>query len=193
MESKRPRRVIRPLVRYDDYVTSFIPSINHICAYVALVEDELTSYREACESTNAEKWHYVMEEEMESFRKNKIWELVVLSKRSPIGCRWVYKVKKDIDENMERLKMHLVVKDYAQKSKIDFDEIFLLVVRLTTIWIILVIIAVMDLELEQMGVKTVFLYGDLEQKIYMAQSEGFIKKNKEELVCQLNKSLYSLK
>ena len=56
MESEQPRRVIRPPIRYDDYVTFFISSTNHIYAYVALVEeDEPTSYKETCESTNAEK------------------------------------------------------------------------------------------------------------------------------------------
>ena len=72
MESEQPRRVIRPPVRYDYYVTSFIPSANHICAYIALTEeDEPTSYREAYESTNTRKRHCAMEEEMESLRKNK--------------------------------------------------------------------------------------------------------------------------
>ena len=76
MQFERPRRVIRPPIRYDDYVTSFIFSANHVCAYVALTEeDEPISYREACESTNAEKWHYAMEEEMESLRKNKLGSL----------------------------------------------------------------------------------------------------------------------
>ena len=86
---------------------------------------------------------------MESLRKNKTWELVVLSKeRSLIGCHWVYKVKKDTDRNVKRFKAHLVVKGYAQKAGIDFDEIFSSVIRLTTIRIVLVIAAVMDLELE---------------------------------------------
>ena len=102
-------------------------------------------------------------------------------------------MKKNIDENMERFKMCLVVKDYAQKSEIDFDEIFSLVVRLTTIRIVLVIMAVMDLELKQIDIKMAFLYSDLEQEMYMTQPEGFIEKGKEELVCRLNKSLYGLK
>ena len=76
MESERPRRVIRPPARYDDYVTSFIPSANHVCAYVALMEeDEPTSYREACESTNAGKWHCAMEEEMSHFGRTRLGSL----------------------------------------------------------------------------------------------------------------------
>ena len=59
--------------------------------------------------------------------------------------------------------------------------------------IVLAIAAVIDLELEQMDVKTAFLYGDLKEEFYMVQPKGFVKKDKEKLVCQLNKSLYSLK
>ena len=51
----------------------------------------------------------------------------------------------------------------------------------------------MDLEVKQLDVKTVFLHGDLEEEIYMQQLEGFVKKGKENLVCQLKKSLYGLK
>ena len=130
---------------------------------------------------------------MESLQKNKAWELVVLpEERSPIGCRWIYKVKKDTYGYVERFKARLVVKSYAQKPKIDFDKIFSPVIHLTPIRVVLVIMAVMDLELEQMDVKMAFLHGDLEE-IYMMQPEGFVEKDKEKLVCWLNQSLYSLK
>ena len=55
------------------------------------------------------------------------------------------------------------------------------------------IAANMDLEVEQLDVKTVFLHGDLEEEIYMHQPEGFMEKGKENLVCRLRKSLYGLK
>ena len=55
------------------------------------------------------------------------------------------------------------------------------------------IAASMDLEVEQLDVKTTFLHGDLKEVIYMQQPEGFVKKGKENLVCRLKKSLYGLK
>jgi hypothetical protein len=48
-------------------------------------------------------------------------------------------------------------------------------------------------ELEQLDVKTAFLHGELEEVIYMYQPEGFVEPGKENLVCRLKKSLYSLK
>ena len=55
------------------------------------------------------------------------------------------------------------------------------------------IAASMNLEVEQLDVKTTFLHSDLEEEIYMQQPEGFVEKGKEHLVCQLKKSLYGLK
>ena len=53
--------------------------------------------------------------------------------------------------------------------------------------------ATLDLEVEKMNVKNVFLHGDLEEEIYMKQREGFHVEGKEEYVCRLRKSLYGLK
>ncbi|KAK9200365.1 hypothetical protein WN944_015562 [Citrus x changshan-huyou] len=95
--------------------------------------------------------------------------------------------------HVERYRVRLVVKGYAQKEGIDFNEIFSPVVRLTTVRIVLAMYATFDLHLEQLDVKTAFLHGELEEEIYMLQPEGFAETGKENLVCRLNKSLYGLK
>ena len=87
----------------------------------------------------------------------------------------------------------LVVQGFAQKKGIDFDEIFSLLVKMTSIRIVLSIVATEDLHLEQLDVKTTFLHGDLDEEIYMAQPHGFEVKGKENLVCRLKKTLYGLK
>ena len=75
----------------------------------------------------------------------------------------------------------------------DFNEIFAPVVKMTSIQTVLSISASMDLEVEQLDVKTAFLHGDLEEEIYMQQPKGFVEEGKENLVCRLRKSLYGLK
>lgn len=107
--------------------------------------------------------------------------------------KWVYRLKTEETSSHLRYTARLVVKDFSQKPGIDFDEIFSPVVKMSSIRVVLGIAAAMDLEIEQLDVKTTFLHGDLEEEIYMEQPEGFKVAGKEHLVCKLNKSLYGLK
>jgi len=74
---------------------------------------------------------------------------------------------KEEDRGRKRYKARLVVKGFAQKKAIDFDEIFSLVVKMTSIITILSLVAVEDFHLEQLDVKMAFLDGDLEEDIYV--------------------------
>jgi reverse transcriptase-like protein len=76
---------------------------------------------------------------------------------------------------------------------VDFEEIFAPVVKMSSIRVVLGLAASLDLEIEQLDVKTAFLHGDLNEDIYMEQPEGFKVKGKENYVCKLKKSLYGLK
>ena len=94
---------------------------------------------------------------------------------------------------MQDLKLAQLQKGYTQKQGVDFNEVFSPVVHDTSIRMLLALVALQDLELEQLDVKTAFLHGELEEQIYMQQPEGFIVPGKEDYVCRLKKSLYGLK
>nr|GEX23789.1 retrovirus-related Pol polyprotein from transposon TNT 1-94 [Tanacetum cinerariifolium] len=94
----------------------------------------------------------------------------------PIGNKWVYKIKKNSDDQVERYRARLVVKGYAQKEGIDFNEIFSPVVLMTTIRVVMALRATYDLHLDQLDVKTVFLYGNLDEEIYMLQPEDKVSR-----------------
>ncbi|PWA56329.1 Gag-Pol polyprotein [Artemisia annua] len=115
------------------------------------------------------------------------------TRRKPIGNKWVYKIKRNGDDQVERYHARLVVKGYAQKEGVDFNDIFSPVVRMTTVRVVLAMCDTYDLHLEQLDVKIAFCHGNLEEEIHMLQLEGFKQKGKENLVCRLNKSLYGLK
>ena len=108
--------------------------------------------------------------------------------KTTLQNKWVYRLKEE-DGGKQRYKARLVVKGFAQKKDIEFDEIFSSVVKMTSIRTILSLVAVEDLHLEHLYVKTTFLHGDLEEEIYMEQPEGYEVKWKEKLVCRLKKSL----
>ena len=140
------------------------------------------------------QWILAMKSEMESLLKNGTYELVELPKgRKALKNKWVFKLKRDENEQLTKFKARLVVKGFGQKEGVDFDEIFSPVVKMTSIRVILGMAASMDLEVEQLDVKTAFLHGDLEEEIYMEQPEGFEVEGKEHMVCKLKKSLYGLK
>nr|GEU67070.1 retrotransposon protein, putative, Ty1-copia subclass [Tanacetum cinerariifolium] len=91
-----------------------------------------------------------------------------------IRCKWLFKMKDGIPGvKINRYKARYVVRGFDQREGIDFNEVFSLVVRHTSIRVLLSIVALQDLEMEQLDVKKAFLYGHLEEEIYVKQPEGF--------------------
>ena len=108
-----------------------------------------------------------MNEEIDSLVRNQTWDLVEFpAGKRALQNKWVYSLKEE-DGGKKRYKDRLVVKGFAQKKSIDFDEIFSPVFKMTSIRTILSIVAVEYLHLQQLDVKTTFILGDLEEQIYM--------------------------
>ena len=150
--------------------------------------------KEVVDSEDGKLWKKVMVDEMASLHKNEAWDLVELpAGRKPIGSKWVFKKKTNAEGKVEKYKARLVAKGYSQVLGIDFGDIFSPVAKVTSIRLLLSVVATFYFEVEQTDVKTTFLHGDLEEEIYMKQPEGFAVKGKKELVCKLKKSLYGLK
>jgi len=157
-------------------------------------DEEPKTFSHALSGPKANEWIKAMEEEMESMKINQVWDLVdLLSGRRSIGNKWVLKIKHKVDGLIERYKARLVAKGYTQEEGIDFENTFSPVVRITSVRLILAIVAHMDLELYQMDVRTAFLNGELNEEIYMDQPLGFETKGQERKVCKLKRSIYGLK
>ena len=155
---------------------------------------EPTTYEEAVESPESEKWKTAMQSEYVSLMKNDTWKLVKLPEnRNTIGCKWVFKIKRNADGSIDRYKARLVAQGYSQKEGIDFEETFSPVARFTSIRTILAIANELNLEVHQMDVQTAFLHGKVSDEIYMEQPRGYEKSGNENLVCKLEKGLYGLK
>ncbi|CAD5178822.1 unnamed protein product, partial [Musa acuminata subsp. malaccensis] len=138
------------------------------------------SFSQAIESNDSEKWYDAMKEELKSMIQNDVWDLVKLPNDCKrVGCKWVFKTKRDSTGNIERYKARLVAKGFSQKEGIDYNETFSPVSKKDSLRIVMALVAHYDLELHQMDMKTTFLNGDLDEEIYMEQPEGFIEKGKE--------------
>lgn len=135
-----------------------------------------------------------MKHKYKSMQDNKVWELVPLPEGvKPIGCKWIFKTKRDSNDNEERYKARLVAKGYTQKEGIDFKENFSLVSSKDSFRIIMALVAHYNLELHQMDVETIFLNGNVNETIYMVQPENFMSGDSKNMVCKLKKSIYGLK
>ena len=122
-------------------------------------------------------------------KEREVWDLTELpSNQKPITERWVFVKKSD-----SHIKAWFVIKGFIQVFGIDFEETFSLVARFKTVQLLLALATLEDWEIEELDMKTVFLFGDLDEEIYLTQPKGFIKKGHETLVCWLKKSLYGLK
>jgi hypothetical protein len=91
------------------------------------------------------------------------------------------------------VKTALVDKCFSQISEIDYNDVYSLVVKHSSIHTFLSLISMHNYELEQLYMKTSFLHGDLEEDIYMDQPESFVVLGKEDYVCKLKKAIYGLK
>ena len=106
-----------------------------------------------------------MKDEMNSMASNGVWNLVQLPNGAKaIGCKWVFKIKKDSLGNIKRYKARLVAKGFTQNEGIDYKETFSPVSKKDSLRVIMTLVAHFDLELQQMDVKTTFLNGNLEKR-----------------------------
>ncbi|KAL2231172.1 UNVERIFIED_CONTAM: Retrovirus-related Pol polyprotein from transposon TNT 1-94 [Sesamum indicum] len=113
--------------------------------------------------------------EMDSIVSNGTWVLVDLPPGSTtIGCKWIFKRKLKPDGTIDKFEARLVAKGFKQKEGIDYFDTYSPVARLTTIRVLIELASVYNLPIHQMDVKTAFLYGELEEEIYMDQPEGFV-------------------
>jgi hypothetical protein len=134
-----------------------------------------------------------MLEELKSIEDNDTWALVDLPlAHRAIGLKWIFKVKRDDQRSIVRHKARLVVKGYAQKRGIDYDEIFTLVARLDSVRLLIALAAQRGWELHHLDVKLAFLNGELHEEVFVQQPTRFMKVGEEHKVFRLHKALYGL-
>ena len=166
-------------------------SLRNISNLVFLSQTEPKNIDEAL---NDEFWIQAMQEELNQFSRNEVWDLVPRPNDRPvIGTKWVYRNKLDETGIVTRNKARLVAKGYNQEEGIDFDETFAPVARLEAIRMLLAFAAFKDFKLYQMDVKSAFLNGFIKEEVYVEQPPGFEHEEFSNHVYKLNKALYGLK
>jgi transposase InsO family protein len=153
---------------------------------------EPKSWKDAMSHNGREKWLQAANDEMDSLISNGTWSLVdPPANRNVLKGRWVFKYKRGPSGDVVRYKARWVVKGYEQQEGIDYHETFASVVKPMSYKALFAIAAARDLEIEQMDVKTAFLYGTVQEDIFVEQPHGL--NDDSGRVCKLNKALYGLK
>ena len=168
----------------------FHPEECFISESLTAENEEPQSMKEALDSNNSGKWKEALDAEYSSLINKETWELVPPPLDANIvGSKWVLKVKRNANGNINRYKGRLVAQGYSQVKVVDYDEVFSPVARNTSVRSLLVLVNAHDLEIHQMDVKTAVLNGSLDGEIYMSQSDGFVDPDGPNHVCKLKKSI----
>jgi hypothetical protein len=110
-----------------------------------------------------------------------------------VSSKWLYKIKHVVDGSIEKYKGRFVARGFSQKEGIDYEEMFALVARYTSIRTIIALAAKMKWKLHQMDVKITFLNGVIEEEVCIEQPQGFEVEERNTHVCRFKKALYRLK
>ncbi len=197
---EHPRRERRPAAppgepsTDEDFLIATNQSTDRARAFITFANEPRT-YKEAMRSSLSKEWEKAIDVEYKTLVKNDTFEWVktVPEGRKAIGSRTVFRMKRDGNGNLIKLKARMVGKGYAQVPGKDFIQTFASVARFTTLRTLLAVVAHEGWELHQVDVVAAYLQGTLDEEIYMEVPEGVNVKGKEGFVWKLKKAIYGLK
>nr|GFB54681.1 putative ribonuclease H-like domain-containing protein [Tanacetum cinerariifolium] len=134
-----------------------------------------------------------IQEELLQFKIQNVWTLVDCPKGvRPIGTKWFLKNKKDERGIVIRNKARLVAQGHTQKERIEYNEVFAPVARIEAIRLFLAYASFMGFTVYQMDVKSAFLYGTIDEEVYVMQPPGFQDPEFPTKVYKVEKAMYGL-
>jgi hypothetical protein len=156
--------------------------------------DNPTSIVVALLTLDAGQWQATLDVEYQSLNSNNTWRLENLPpNRSMVNCKWLFKHKYHVDGTIAKYKVRLVPLKFYQVEGLDYGETFFLVVKITSLRILIALTTTYDYHIHQMDVQTTFFHGHFNEEIFMQQPPGYVFVGRKTKVCRLLKTLYGLK
>lgn len=153
---------------------------------------EPRTFEDALQSDDKEKWIEAIEDELKAHKLNETWKEVEKPKgKTLLSTKWVFTIKYKSDNSIERYKARLVARGFEQREGFDFEEVFSPVTRYESIRLLVAIATHYNLQYTQFDVKTAFLYGEIDEELYIETPKGVKLSNNKAL--KLQKGLYGLK
>uniref|UniRef100_A0A5S6QZI5 Reverse transcriptase Ty1/copia-type domain-containing protein n=1 Tax=Trichuris muris TaxID=70415 RepID=A0A5S6QZI5_TRIMR len=141
-----------------------------------------------------QRWLKAVDAELSTLEKHRVWEMTALPVgKQVISAKWVFRVKRDEQDNVYTYKARLVARGFTQLQGRDYDETFAPVVRYETVRAFLAVAAVKSMHVRHIDVKTAYLSGELNVELFMELPPGFKQQSTEGKVLRLRRSLYGLK
>lgn len=206
--SRKSTRQHKPPIWLHDYVTTTsTSSCNYPIASVVNYNNISTLYSRVLSSYSIHhepqsfkeasldpRWVEAIQLEIAALEEKKTWTVVDLPpNKSPIGCKWIFKIKYKASGEVERFKARLVVKGFSQNEGIDYTDSFSPVAKMVIVRLVIALATSRHSYIYQMDVHNAFLNGDLIEEVYMKLPYGFARQGDCSKVYKLQKSLYGLK
>ena len=165
-----------------------------VVSSVDSTEDEPRTIADALALPDGEKYKSAVIAELANLiGKGTFQEVTLPPGRKAIGCRWVFKRKRDADGHILKYKARLVAQGFSQQPGIDYEETYAPVSRITSLRILLAHAATLGLSLGQMDVEGAYLNGKLDVELYMKIPEGIEPSHSRYNALRVVKTLYGLK
>jgi hypothetical protein len=150
------------------------------------------SYKKIMNDFNRDEWLKIMKNEKKFLLTNEIWILTNFFKNKRVlRDKWIYKIKKEEHDEILRHKTRWMIRDFEQIERLDYTKTFVSMIKSMNYKIMYVIIAINDWKIEQMNVKTIFLYDKIHENVFVEQFTKFEQEINK--ICKLNKTLYDFK
>jgi hypothetical protein len=147
------------------------------------------------------KWKEAIQAELNSLLKREVFGPMVQIPEGvmPIGYKWVFVRKRNEKNEIIRYKARLVAQGFSQRPDIDYEETYSPVMDAITFRFLISLVVIENLDMRLMDVVTAYLYGSLDNDIYMKIPEGYKmpeaynSKSRNMYSIKLQRSLYGLK
>ena len=168
---------------YDPEISTARTFVSKCIAATSSAEQFLPeSFEQAISCEESFEWKHSMRDEMKSITENSTWKLVPVpeNKREVIQGRWVFRTKTDSNGKIAKYKSRWVVKGFQQEEGFNYTDTFASVVKPMSYKILFNIAASLNLDIQQMDVKTAFLNSPINEEVYVEQPHGFEVDSMEE-------------
>ncbi|GJT97904.1 putative ribonuclease H-like domain-containing protein [Tanacetum coccineum] len=167
-----------------------ISSIDNTSIFGNAYDDE--DVEEGVDMNNVISSYTVPDTSFTKFHKDQVIGIDLPRDKWAIGTKWVFRNKKDERGIVVKNKARLVAQGHTQEEGIDYDEVFAPVARIEAIRLFLAYASFKDFVVYQMDVKSAFLYGKIEEEVYVCQPPGFEDPHFPDKVYKVEKALYGL-